>query len=359
MKKINGTISLLLMCLLFGCGGERENDLIQVSEDSLDTALKESVDKHIIPTAIALTTQAKQLSESAVTFCIAPDLSQLSSIQSDWRQLSSQWYKMSGYNFGPLNDDIVFPKYTFIDSMRLRGTDYTQTIRSDITSMIMSSVELTVLYFSRLNFQKVGLLALESLIFETATGEHSKNMSHIIAEYQSTPRKCEVLVGMSQHLVKQAVYVSEGWTINYKNTGTPFRSLFLNHDLEDGSVPMSMLLVSIQSYLDYLQKRHVVTAGAQIADYGWENMIAVIDEVEILLSGTKETEVSFFHLMENAGFKNSVELVKENISRIRQSIQNKDAAALEINFGRLDGNFKREIPEALEVQLGINFSDGD
>jgi hypothetical protein len=32
---------------------------------------------------------------------------------------------------------------------------------------------------------------------------------------------------------------------------------------------------------------------------------------------------------------------------------------LEISLGYLDGNFKREIPDSLELDLGINFSDGD
>ncbi len=363
MIKVN--LAILFSVLLLSACGERENDPVLVNDENLTTALTMVVDKQIIPTAASFVSLSRSLSSQVNQFCAAPSSGQLTALQERWKELSLQWYKLANYNFGPLNDDIVFPRYTFIDSMRLRGTNYTETVRTEIASRLTDTSLLNEAYFSGLTFQKVGLLVLELLIFETATGEHSKVAVNIVAEFQNTARKCDYLKGMTAQLIEQASYISDGWTLSYKNTGKPFREVLLNKELEDGSDPVSKLLISIQVLLDYLQKRHVVTSGAQIAGYGWQNITSAIDEIEILLMGSvdvaksSENTLSFFKLMEDAGYASSVALVKENISRIRQTIQSRDAAQLEINLGRLDGNFKREIPDALKVELGINFSDGD
>jgi hypothetical protein len=47
------------------------------------------------------------------------------------------------------------------------------------------------------------------------------------------------------------------------------------------------------------------------------------------------------------------------MSSAKQALTNNNQAEFEIYSGILDGNFKREIPDALGVTLGINFSDGD
>lgn len=358
---MNKTIILNLFFLLFlsACGGERENDAVKVTEDSLGRALEESVDKKIVPTTEEFSLRVSQFNASADGFCNATDENKLSVLQESWRSLSSQWYKLAIYNFGPVNDDVVFPKIIFIDSLRLRGTDYTETVRTTITNMNSSADTLDETFFDSLTFQKVGLLALELLVFETASSEHSVSSIDIVAEYQNLPRKCEILQGMAKQIEKHATYIRDGWLLIHKNTGKPFRTVFLNNELQDGTEPLAALIVSVQSHLDYLQKRNVATVAAQIADYSWESITASIDEIDVLLNGTNDTTISFFSLMESAGFENAVELVKDNISTVRQTIQDRDAALLEIVLGKLDGNFKREIPSGLKVELGINFTDGD
>ena len=356
---LNAGLSAALLASLIACGGDRANDEVVVTEDRLDTTLQQSVDNQIIPTALAFQTQAQELVDNVDIFCQLPGEAGLTNLQQKWRELSVAWYRLSIYQFGPVNDDIVFPKYIFIDSLRLRGTDYKETVRVEISQTLTSNEALDEAHFDGLTFQKVGLLALESLIFETATGEHSQTLSEVVSEYQNTPRKCEMLSGMSEQIVKHATYIHSGWTVNHLSTGQSYRDIFLTGELDDGSTPMSLLLVSIQSQLDYLPKRNVVTTGSQISDYAWENITATVDEVETLLEGNAQIDLSFFDLMNSAGFNNSVSVVQQNIGSIRGAIDNQEVALLETELGRLDGNFKREIPDALEVQLGINFSDGD
>ena len=76
-----------------------------------------------------------------------------------------------------------------------------------------------------------------------------------------------------------------------------------------------------------------------------------------MMQGT--TANSFYAYMTAAGHQASVDTVKANIAAAKQALQDKDQAGYEAAIGLLDGNFKREIPTALSVSLGLNFSDGD
>lgn len=357
-KKYALFISLCLVFLV-NCDGERDNDPIESSAGSLSLTLEEAVDKTILPAVEEFSRQANQFNIDAGDFCQGPDDSRLNTLQQGWKSLSAQWYKLAIYNFGPVNDDLIFPRITFIDSLRLRGTDYTNTVRTEIANNISADNALDEAFFDSLTFQKVGLLALESLVFETTTSEHSNDSMEIVVDYENSPRKCDLLNGLSNQIVKHVAYIRDGWKVNHKDTGNSFRTIFLNGELEDGAEPLTILITSVQGHLDYLQKRNVAAVGAQIADYSWENISATIDETEALLNGVGETSTSFFDLMTSSGFQNAVALVEENISEVRQTIQDKDPALLEIALGKLDGNFKREIPAGLQVELGINFTDGD
>ena len=119
------------------------------------------------------------------------------------------------------------------------------------------------------------------------------------------------------------------------------------------------MLVAAQEHLDYLKQRNVVTTAAQVSDSVWQAVEASILEIEQLINGTEASRVSFIELMTSAGHTSSVETVNENIAAIKMAIQNKDANLFNVNVALLDGNFKREIPKGLEVELGLNFTDGD
>lgn len=327
--------------------------------DSLSSALEQAIDNSVIPAVEAFALETAVLGDAAEDFCTLQDASSLEPLQQQWQSVFLQWYQLSIYNFGPLSDDIVFPPYTFIDSLRLRGTNYLETVRSEITADIASVDTLSDSYFAAKTFQRVGLLALESAVFETSSSEHSQSAADIVAEYQTESRKCEVLEGLTAQITTWANYAEDGWLVAYKDSTDAYRTLFLNDELDDGSEPLTQLLVAVQEYLDYLQARDVVNTAAAVSGIAWDAISATIDEVENLLVGTSETTTSLFDVMIAAGNQSSVDSVEDSIAQVRDAIANQDADMLEITLGYLDGNFKREIPDSLEVELGINFSDGD
>lgn len=352
------TTGLTAVAIMAGCvGKDRGEKPIDASDVSV--ALEQSVDQSIIPAVQAFKLETATLEQNAEAFCSTPSEQQLSALQSSWRITFEQWYALSIFNFGPLDDDIVFPAYTFIDGLRLRGTNYLATVRSEIAEDIAGSQTLDSNYFAGKTFQNVGLLALEVAMFETTTSDYSAATADILADYQNNPRKCDVLLGLANQLLRWANYIEEGWLTEYKNTTEPYRSLFLNAELDDGSEPITQLIVAVQEFLDYLQARNVVNVTAPLAANSWAAMSATIDEVERLLQGTDQTTISLFDIMVATGNQNAVATVQGNIAQIRSAIGDQDADMLEITLGYLDGNFKREIPDSLDVELGINFSDGD
>ena len=353
-----GLLCLLSASLISGCGGTRENDPIAVTEESLDTALTNAVDERIIVAAGNFASAADLLSDDIDTLCSNPDARALRNAQDQWRDTYDSWYSLLPYNFGPLTDDLVFPPYTFIDSLRLRGTEYSATVRSTIADWVAGEQTLNDDFFERQSFQFVGLLALEVALFEDTDGTSATS-----AELDDEPRKCQVLQGLASRLQDSADHVYDGWTDDYAGTGTPFRTLFLNAELDDGTEPLSKLLTTVQENLDYLTNRNVITTATPVADQTWEAALVLVQEVEALLEGTTDAipsgMVSFFSLMAEAGYESDVEAVRSNIAMAYDAIDDQDVSAFNAAIAALDGNFKREIPDGLAVDLGINFTDGD
>lgn len=351
-------LTVVSSLLLLSCDGSRENDPPALTEDSLNMALQDAIDLSVIPAVDTFHARAFTLQLGAQQFCDTPNLINLASAQQQWRSLSDAWFRLSLYRFGPLEDDIVFPPYTFIDSLRLRGTNYSNTVRDEISAWIAGSMILDSSFFSSQTFQKVGLLALESTLFETAGG-HNQAPQEIVDGYLATTRMCEILMGLTTNLYQRAQTLHDAWQTPYKGNDLSYRDLFIQNKLSDGSEPLTTLLTSVQDYFNYLKQRHVVTTSSQLSQNVWSSVSASVSEVEQLLRGTEQTQFSFFSLMRSSNYDASIETVEDNLQTLRTSIELQDITEFEIAAAQLDGNFKREIPEGLEVELGINFTDGD
>ena len=360
--KLNIKIKLislpLLISTLISCG-TRENDAPVLTVDDFAITLEQTVDHTVIAASENFTQRSIKMQDAIENFCLNFDNASLVGAQSEWRQLNEAWFSLANFNFGPLNDDLIFPAYTFIDSLRLRGTNYIATARSEIQQNISENTALDTAFFNQQTFQKIGLLALEVALFETADNEQNTSSSAIIANFQKYPRKCEIIDGLSANLLQRAQYVQNGWKVNHLQTGEAYRQLLLSNRLEDGTEPLNRILTAVQEHLDYLQKRSVVSVSATLAQHSWQNINAAINTIEQLLNGSEKSTHSLFKLMTLATGELAVTTVKNNLQTAKNSITAQDSTALAIALSRLDGNFKREIPDALDVELGINFTDGD
>lgn len=346
---------LLLIGSLSACGGERVNDSVGVSQASLDKALQEVTDNSLIPALETFASEATTLSSNATAFCAAPDSNGLSTVQQQWRRLATAWYQVLPYNFGPLNDNALYPVYKYIDSLRVLGDDNSSNVRSMIRSLLNGSDPVSAATFSTMSSDRVGLLALEIALFERSA-DQSGTPADILAEYQTAPRKCDLLQGLSSELIRRFDLARSQWT---STDADNFRTQYLSGELTDGTPSFNALLIAAQDLFNYLAKRDVSQRAAKLAANNWGLMHSVIASVEEILEGNANSQLSFISLMSAAGEQSTVTTVRSNIAAAYAAIEAKDSTSFNAMAAALDGNFKRDIPDALKVQLSINFTDGD
>ena len=355
-------LTLLLGACVDGGQGSGSDVIAPIARVSLEAATEEAVDNAALVSSERFLSAAISMQEFAEEFCAAPNVESLESVQDAWRNAVTTWYRQSLYNFGkfgPLRENPVFEPFTFIDSLRIRGRDYTSEVRGEIAADIASSRDLTDAYFAGKTFQRVGLLALESVLFETSTPDRATDADAVLADYTFSARKCDVLSGLAGQIVSRAEGIQNAWVVDYAGTGEPFRSLFLAGEFSGGAEPITDIFSASQQFLDYLKRRRVVEKVGQIADFSWEPITATIDEVELLLRGADGADNSIFAVMAAGGNQNEIADVESSIAQVREAIANRDIDMLAITLGFLDGNFKREIPDSLGVELGDDFGDGD
>lgn len=322
--------------------------------------MRDTVETTIVPGIQAFSAEAQSMLAEADAFCGGPDASGLEQLQTRWRSLSVAWNSIAAYNFGPLDDDVIVPKIIFIESMRQRGTDYTQTVRDGILRGLANEDTLDVEYFDRQTFDEVGMLALEVLVFEDSREGNSTELADVLADYDVSPRKCDVLLGVAGLLAADAQEVEFGWTTDFAESGEPFRETMTLPTLDDGTEPVVALLVALQQHLDYIKVRKLeAILDAQLSGHFYPNVLAALNSMETLLAQPDEDSFGLFERMEATGNTAEVELVTENFATARAAAMAEDREGLAAAIGLLDGNLKREVPDALGVELGLTFTDGD
>lgn len=364
--KILGLLAITLM--LSACYSDTSSS-ISGGYTELDRAIEQVVDQTIIPSVDSFQNASEQLYSLATRFCTTKNSENLSLLQDQWKAANEAWYRLLPFLIGPLEetDFLVTPAFWYIDSHRPRGNNNSATVRTDIDTMLADNKNITAAVFSSKSFEEVGLLALEITIFETAANEDQDNAT-ILAEFITTDRKCEILTAHSAELLRRVDLVQAGWKNNYRDTGKSYRDLLVNKKLEStftagdpdstGTPAFSRIVVSVQGYYDYLGKRNVTSNSANIAQSIWPALSQSAIITRELLTGTNNTTLSLYQLMNN-GYQPDVAAIKANIDTFESTINDNNTTDMKAAAKVLDGNFKREIPDALNIALGINFSDGD
>ncbi len=364
-KFIASILAFSSVLFLSACGGSSSS--LSTGNNELNLAAKEVIDNTIIPASNRFQQQVSTLVSESVRFCSPnnPTTENLTAIQNQWLDTNLAWFELLPYLFGPMVNSEVLPTYIFIDYHRQRGDDDSGVIRSNIDSLIVSATDEDYdLALSRLGANSLGLLALEIAVFEDAANQ-SIIAADILLEFQNTPRKCQLLIDMGNKLLARANEVQQGWTVNYRNTGESYRDLVINNQLEtfldddSGESAIKKITISVQEFYDYLGKRNVTNNVAQLSNSIWAALDKSLSSTEELLVGTDATELSLNRIMSNNRFDQTVTLLNENMATLRAALVEKNSIDMVAAAKALDGNFKREIPDALNINLGLNFSDGD
>ncbi|MEM6930383.1 MAG: imelysin family protein, partial [Myxococcota bacterium] len=223
---------------------------------------------------------------------------------------------------------------------------------------LMDDAPLDTAFFEGLTFTKVGLLALEVLVFESSVEGHPTSTADIVDDFVVAPRKCEYLQGVANQLVTTAQEVDDGWRID-DGTGVPFRDQMLEEALPDGTEPIVALILALFDHLEYTKTRKLEgILDAQLSGQFYPHQSTMLASYERFLDQDSGT-AGLIDLMEERGFVAEADEVRANLESAQAAAAAASREDLATAIGLLEGNLKREIPDSLGVLLGINFADGD
>lgn len=339
---------ILGLALLFSACGE-QHDRANEGPSAVDVFVAGIADEQILDDLKRFSSDTKTLRQRAEDFCEDPGDQTLATLREQWTKAAGAWYRVQLFNFGPADADPVFPLFTFIDSLRLRGTDYTDSVMSTLEAWRTSDDELDAEFFAEQRFNDVGLLALELALYGS---------EEPLSAFLETPRRCDILIGLATSLERRATQLREGWTEDYNGTGTPFVELLLEDELPNGRQPLAQLVLSGQDYLHYLHDRGVVKLAGRASDSSWLLVGNALDAIEDLLA-VDHGGGSLFEWMERLGHASAVEKVSGDLAAARDALKARAVEDFEAALALLDGDFKREVPDALGIELGLTLTDGD
>lgn len=369
LSKAGNILALSAATLLLSACGASDSKLkrftseADIAKSVANNAVTEVIDETIIPAANNFKLQAQTLVTKSNEFCVSGGITaaNLTAAQDQWKAVNIAWFELLPFRFGPMKNSILRPTYSFLDSYRVRGQDKTSDVRVKIKELLTTTIEDNT--FSSLNFQHTGLLALEVALFENVAAQ-SKEATAIINEYSSS-QKCKILTGYSTELLRQASIIQQGWSTNYRETGKSYRELLINNQLENilsdeaGGSAIKKVTVSVQEFYDYLGKRAVTSSVAQLSENIWQALEGSLQSTEKLLKGHAATKLSLNKIMENNKSAQAAVNVQSNINTLRTALTEKNNTDMVAAAKAIDGNFKRDVPDALNVSLGLNFTDGD
>lgn len=338
-----GTALTPAIALLIACGSSDNKKRIDLTEPK--NALPLVVENRIIPSVKGFNQSVGALQQTANHFCAQLNDSNeqnITELQNSWKAMNLKWYPLLSYRFGPLNDDILEPAVIFIDNYReSKGRDYTDVTRNDIAKDLASSEVLNTAYFNKKLSNKVGILALEVLLFDGSKGA-------ILQSYKDNERKCQILEGQAELLKSYSQSIEDKWST--------YKDKFTGNTLSEGD-SLVVLFTNLQDYLNHLQTRNVATNTGKLSNHGWDNVSAAVDEMKALLSDHSPSIFDF--MLASTAKEQEIETIKSDIQAVKEAINDKDSTVLNTTLGRLDGHFKRTIPNSLGITLGLNFNDGD
>lgn len=342
---------IVLTCLLLSASSLAcEPDTTTSEAPDFESTVVALADEAILPAAEGFDTSATELSASIATLCANPDASAVEAARSQWRDTAAAWNQFDVYDFGPVTEGIT-PPDAFIDSFKAfrQGKSYVETLREELRTLVTEGTDLSGEDLSSWNFQRVGLVAMEVALFETATEPPDPDASAVAAELVAQPHKCTYLVKQAELLAQRATDLRLVWSPD----GADYRATFISSTND----ALGGVLNGAGGHLEYFELRGIATQGHPVSGQAFANIGASLDEVERMLAAGDTDSLSA--RLEQARAPEVVTTAAERIGAARAAIASEDADALDAELVALEAILREDIPQALGIELGLNFTDGD
>lgn len=349
---------LLLVISLTGCQTTQDKEtVIDVSAKGLQQVVAYSVDTVIIPNINQWHQASVSFNDSSKSFCQAPNKQQLVELQNEWKELSIYWNNVVMFDFGPFRSNLFIQKIHFVESKRQRGKNYSSTVRDRLNQRLNDDIELNEKHFANLNFNLVGMSALELMLFEDFTTSKTDSNS-ILNNFQQNPRSCQLLTGMSNLNKNIATYVKKGW-LQGTDEQPSYRTLFLNNNLLSGKPAKTTLIFAMQDYFRYINQRKLSgKLDAKLSATTYPNMLAGLYAIEDLFTAKGGT-LSLQKYLYAQGKQETSDKFIALLATAKQQAKQQNRDGMILTYNSLTKMLETDIPHSLGVNFGMNFTDGD
>jgi len=363
---VKTTVYTLTALLLSACGSESD---IDQRPSEVDLGVKTSIEHVTLPAVAAFGQSAQALKTDITNMCASPvtDIT-LSNVQQQWQDTYRTWFSLLPFQFGPLViQDQSSDLLDYIDVYRSTESIVRSETNTQFQTWIDAQSDIEADSLTNERPANVGLYALETALFTTLSNDLVS--ADIVAEFNSTPKKCDVVKALAYELSRRATEVVLQWTTDYRSTGVPYATLFSDNLLESyfsaldsdgtGKVSSEVLIVAVQEYLDFVGNAALFDDLTINSETLWLSIKDSIDMIESLLDQSASTELSLFAIMASNGYEQDVATIRENLVLIRSAIDERSVIDTQTYLKALDGNFKTSVIDGLNINKGLTFADGD
>jgi predicted lipoprotein len=186
-------------------------DPTETLEDQFGQYLTDLSDNHIIPSYVAMQTEAQALKGATDVFCALPSATSadLVALQQNWQGFNEAWQKIQWLKVGAVVEDDRLLR------MQLWPDD-NDAVSRGVDDLIAEQFVVTANYVSGQNLGAQGIPAFEYLLFPEASSD-----SLLTADDKE--KRCEVGTAIAQNLLDMSTDIANDW----QTTGGDYRAEFV------------------------------------------------------------------------------------------------------------------------------------
>lgn len=224
------------------------SDDVVIKDTTEQILVKAVLHGAIIPWHNDLKRDLDVLNEKAERFCIQPTIADSERLKQAWLNAMRSWSSVGVFNFGPIDDLNIRRKFQFWpDSLNEVHSKFESRLAG--TNLAISETEL-----ADASAAIQGLSAVEYLLYDEHAGQ--------LDTYRSASHKCQILMGTTHNLVKEARTLVKEWNTQYKKAWqtvqTDSSTVFVASELPKsvaGKHHLETILNGMLSHLSHLKDR--------------------------------------------------------------------------------------------------------
>lgn len=356
--------TLIVCCVLSAVGCSPKNE-----SSPVDQALSTTAHELILPWHQTFVRDTAELQQSLERFCQNPgNPGELEASKKSWRTAMLTWQTLRVINFGPVAEGNQAWRLQF-------WPDTHNRIGQKVEELLAKDSPISAESLAGGNVLVQGLSALEYLLFDP--------QKSALEDYQN-PRVCDFLAAASQNTANVATTLHRGWATE----GGNYLGVFLSAGEGNIAFPtnkdvVAALASAVVMSVEFVKNRKLGEpfggrpGGGRTNPYHlelWRSKISLpamqaelAANEQVFLKALKPVLIAEGHTDLAARIEQSFSDSRKSLNALPSPLFDhvREAQALPQfqaawdTLGQLVSLLKRDLPNALQIQMGFNSSDGD